>query len=104
MSKLYTIRTIAEKQVSENIIEAIISIKDYIENNSCIILQDIKDDEINLEVDLVITDMVISNNDNLILKIMDTLQNIDLTSEIVELVSALSSAKEDGFDNLKIYI
>lgn len=104
MSKLYKTRTIAEKQVSENIIETIISIKDYIENNSCIILQDIKDDEVNLEVDLVITDMVNSNNDNLILKIMDTLQNIDLTSEIVELVSALSSAKEDGFDNLKIYI
>ncbi|WP_152633272.1 hypothetical protein [Aliarcobacter butzleri] len=104
MSKLYTTRTIAEKQVSENIIEAIISIKDYIENNSCIILQDIKDDEVNLEVDLVITDMVNSNNDNLILKIMDTLQNIDLISEAVELVSALSSAKEDGFDNLRVYI
>ena len=102
MSKLFETKTIAERQVPCEIIEALLSLKDYLEAKSNIFIQDEINNESTLQITLVLTDMEDSNNDELILKLKDK-TNIEVLFEIVDLISACKSAREHHFDNLTIF-
>lgn len=102
MSTLFQTKTIAERQVSSEIIEALLSTKEYLEQKSFIYIQDEINNESNFQVTLVISDMEDGNNDNLILKLGDKIDSCFL-GEIIELISSCKSARDNNFDNLNIY-
>ncbi len=70
MPKLFETKTIAERQVSSEIIEALLSLEKYLEAKSNIFIQDTIDNEVTLQTTLVLTDMEDSNNDELVLKLL----------------------------------
>lgn len=102
MPKLFETKTIAERQVSSEIIEALLSLEKYLEAKSNIFIQDTIDNEVTLQTTLVLTDMEDSNNDELVLKLKEKTDN-EFLLEIVDLISACKSAREHNFDNLTIY-
>ena len=99
--KKYNTRTIAELEVSQDIILSIINNKNIFEDNN-IFLQDSINNESVIQVELVISDFCLKDSDNLILQMIKISQE-SFTVEIVEIVSTIIQAIEDGFDNLLIY-
>jgi len=102
MGKLFETRTIAERQVSEVIINALLSLKEYLEKKSYIFIQDEINNESVLQITLVVTDMEDSNKEQLILKIKKSTGD-EFLSEIEDLILACEQARLENFDNLTIY-
>lgn len=102
MGKLFETRTIAEREVSDAIIKALLSLKEYLEKKSYIFIQDEINNESVLQVTLVVTDMEDSNKEQLILKIKE-LTGDEFLSEIEDLILACEQARLENFDNLTIY-
>jgi len=102
MGKLFETRTIAEREVSDAIIKALLSLKEYLEKKSYIFIQDEINNESVLQATLVVTDMEDANKEQLILKIKE-LTGDEFLSEIEELILACEQARLENFDNLTIY-
>ena len=102
MGKLFETRIIAEREVSDAIIKALLSLKEYLEKKSYIFIQDEINNESVLQVTLVVTDMEDSNKEQLILKIKE-LTGDEFLSEIEDLILACEQARLENFDNLTIY-
>ena len=97
----YNTRTIAELDTPQEIILAMINNEEVMQDND-IFLQDSVNNESVTQTDLVITDFSFQNSDTLILTLVD-LTNKELTAEIVEVVSTIMEAQDNGFDNLLLY-
>jgi len=97
----FTTRTIAEMNVSEAIIKALVA-DECLTEAVDLFAQDIIHTKDVFQADLVITDYVRRNNDKFITSLMEVVGK-EYTIEVIELAEAISTASEDRIDNMIIY-
>jgi hypothetical protein len=107
LERQYNTRQIAEYGVSRTLIELIFNNGILLEENNIFPQSALTDICCVRQVELVLSSFETKNNNNLITELVSRLVGSSikelLTSEIVDLVLAMSQADEDGFTELLVF-